>query len=98
IAVIALSVPLAGTFAALAARYPDPGGVASYVRRALGATAARATGYWFYFGVAAGMPVLGLLGGEYLAAAAGADRVAVPIIAFAIIVPPFVVNLLGVRI
>lgn len=98
VAVIALSVPLAGTFAALAARYPDPGGVASYVRRALGATAARATGYWFYFGVAAGMPVLGLLGGEYLAAAAGADRVAVPIIAFAIIVPPFVVNLLGVRI
>jgi len=28
IAVIVLSVPLAGTFAVLAARYPDPGGVA----------------------------------------------------------------------
>ena len=44
LAVIGLSVPLAGTFAVLAARYPDPGGVASYVRRALGGTAARMTG------------------------------------------------------
>ena len=38
IAVIVLSIPLAGTFAALAARFPDPGGVASYARRALGDT------------------------------------------------------------
>ena len=35
-AVLVLSIPLAGTFAALASRYPDPGGVASYVRRTLG--------------------------------------------------------------
>jgi len=39
-----LAIPLAGTFAALAARHPDPGGVASYVRRTLGPTAARAAG------------------------------------------------------
>jgi amino acid efflux transporter len=44
-AVLVLSIPLAGTFAALASRYPDPGGVASYVRRTLGDTAARMTGY-----------------------------------------------------
>ena len=37
-AVLVLSIPLAGTFAALASRYPDAGGVASYVRRALGGT------------------------------------------------------------
>src|SRR5689334_21811041 len=42
-AVLVLSIPLAGTFAALASRYPDPGGVASYVRRTLGDTAARMT-------------------------------------------------------
>lgn len=95
--VIGLSAPLAGTFAALAARYPDPGGVASYVRRALGATAARATGYWFYLGVVAGFPVLAILGGEYITAVTGADRIAVPIIAFAILIPPFAVNMLGVR-
>ena len=55
-AVLVLSIPLAGTFAALASRYPDPGGVASYVRRTLGDTAARMTGYWFFFGVCIGAP------------------------------------------
>lgn len=98
LAVIVLAVPLAGTFAALAARYPDPGGVASYVRRALGPTAARATGYWFYFGVAAGFPVLAILAAEYLTAILSIDRAAVPVLVFAILVPPFAVNLMGVRV
>jgi amino acid efflux transporter len=48
--VFVISIPLAGTFAALAARFPDAGGVATFVRLALGATAARMTGYWFFFG------------------------------------------------
>ena len=81
IAVIVLSIPLAGTFAALAARFPDPGGVASYARRALGPTAARMTGYWFLFGVCAGAPVVAMLGGEYVAAVVGADRAVVPVLA-----------------
>jgi len=98
LAVIALSIPLAGAFAALAARYPDAGGVASYVRRALGATAARMTGYWFYFGVCAGAPVVGVLGAEYVAAVAGIDRAGVPILAVAIMLIPFGANLLGIRV
>ena len=81
VAVIVLSIPLAGTFAALAARFPDPGGVASYARRALGATAARMTGYWFLFGVCAGVPVVAMLGGEYVVAVVGADRAVVPVLA-----------------
>ena len=96
--VFLLSIPLAGTFAALASRYPDAGGVASYVRRALGDTAARMTGYWFFFGVCIGAPVLAVLGGEYVVAVLGIDRAAVPIIGFAIFVPPFVVNWFGVRV
>ena len=98
LAVIGLSIPLAGTFAVLAARYPDPGGVASYVRRALGGTAARMTGYWFMFGVCAGAPVVAVLGGEYVAAVAGIDRAMVPLIAVAILVPPFAANAFGVRV
>jgi amino acid efflux transporter len=98
IAVIVLSVPLAGTFAVLAARYPDPGGVASYVRRALGDTAARMTGYWFLFGVCAGAPVVAVLGANYVVAVAGIDRSMVPVIALAILVPPFVANAFGVRV
>ncbi|MGR2751972.1 APC family permease [Agromyces arachidis] len=97
-AVLLLSVPLAGTFAALASRYPDAGGVASYVRRALGATAARMTGYWFFFGVCVGAPVVAILGGEYVVAVLGVDRAAVPFVALAVYVPPFVANWFGVRI
>ena len=98
VAVIILSVPLAGTFAALAARYPDPGGVASYARRALGATAARMAGYWFMFGVCAGGPVVAVLGAEYVAAVVGADRAVVPVLALIFFIPPFVINAFGVRV
>ncbi|WP_246205139.1 APC family permease [Agromyces salentinus] len=97
-AVLLLSIPLAGTFAALAARYPDAGGVASYVRRALGDTAARMTGYWFYIGVCVGAPVVAVLGGEYAVAVLGVDRAAVPIVTLAIYLPPFVANWFGVRV
>lgn len=96
--VVLLAIPLAGTFAALAARYPDPGGVASYVRRALGPTAARAAGYWFLLGVAAGGPVVATLGARYIATVAGIDASAVPILAVAFLVVPFVANLFGVRV
>jgi amino acid efflux transporter len=98
VAVIILSVPLAGTFAALAARFPDPGGVASYARRALGPTAARMTGYWFLFGVCAGAPVVAMLGGEYVAAVVGADRAVVPVLAVIFLALPFAVNAFGVRV
>lgn len=97
-AVLLLSIPLAGTFAALASRFPDAGGVASFVRRALGPTAARMTGYWFFFGVCVGAPVVAILGGEYVVAVLGVDRAAVPIIGFAVFLPPFIANWFGVRV
>ncbi|WP_336628987.1 MULTISPECIES: APC family permease [unclassified Microbacterium] len=92
-----LAVPLAGAFAALAARHPDPGGVASYARTALGPVAARATGYWFLFGVAAGGPVVAVLGARYIATVVGIDRAAIPWLALGFLVVPFVANLFGVR-
>lgn len=98
VAVLLLSVPLAGTFAVLGARFPDPGGVAGFVRLALGPTAARMTGYWFLFGVCAGAPVVGVLGAEYVVAVAGIDPAATPWIAAAVFVPPFLLNAFGVRI
>lgn len=97
-AVLLLSIPLAGTFAALASRFPDAGGVASFVRRALGPTAARMTGYWFFFGVCVGAPVVAILGGEYVVAVLGVDRAAVPVIGFAVFLPPFIANWFGVRV
>ncbi|HZK58375.1 MAG TPA: amino acid permease, partial [Cryobacterium sp.] len=98
VAVFLLSIPLAGTFAALASRYPDPGGVASYVRRALGRTWARMAGYWFFFGVGVGAPVVAMLGAQYVVAIVGADHSAVAWVALAILVPPFVSNYFGLRV
>ncbi len=96
--VLVASVPLAGTFAALAARHPDRGGVASAVRAALGPTAARATGYWFFLGVCAGVPVVAVLGAEYVVAVVGADRDVVPVVAVALVVVPALAVALGVRV
>jgi amino acid efflux transporter len=97
-AVFLLSIPLAGTFASLAARFPDAGGVATFVRLAIGPTAARMAGYWFLFGVQFGAPVVATLGGEYVVAALGADRLWVPMLSIAFLLIPFTVNLFGVRI
>ncbi len=97
-AVLALSIPLAGTFAALAARFPDAGGVATFVRLALGPTAARMAGYWFFFGVQFGAPVVATLGGEYLVAGLGGDRWLVPIAALSFLIVPLAISFFGLRV
>ena len=93
LAVLILSIPLAGTFAALASRYPDAGGVATFVQLALGKTASRMAGYWFFFGVAVGAPVVGILSAQYVVAAIYGEHAAVPrwliiVIGLLIYVPP----------
>ncbi len=96
-AVLLASVPLAATFAALATRHPDSGGVATYVRLALGATAARMTGYWFFFGVCVGSPVVALLGAQYVVAMLGGTQWQVYAVGAAFLVPPLVTNAVGLR-
>ena len=96
-AVLLLSIPLAGTFAALAARYPDAGGVATFVRLALGRTAARMAGYWFFFGVAVGAPVVAVLGASYIVDIFGAPSWVIVVVAVLIFGPPFVSNYYGLR-
>jgi amino acid efflux transporter len=98
VAVLALSIPLAGTFAALAARNPDSGGVATYVRLALGPTAARMAGYWFFFGVCAGTPVVAVLGASYVVSIFGGDRWVVVLVAVLLFIPPLLSNAFGVRV
>src|SRR5690348_15214848 len=70
-ALVLLSIPLAATFAALGARHPDSGGVATYVRRAFGDRAAAVVGWSFFFAVPVGAPAAALFGGAYVAAALG---------------------------
>ncbi len=98
VAVLVVSIPLAGTFAALAARYPDSGGVATFARLALGPTAARIAGYWFFFGVCVGAPVVAVLGASYIGAIFNAPRWVVIVIAVLIFAPPLVANAFGLRV
>jgi amino acid efflux transporter len=98
VAVLLLSIPLAGTFAALAARNPDSGGVATYVRFALGHTAARMTGYWFFFGVGAGTPVVAVLGASYVVSILGGERWLVVLVAVLLLIPPLLSNFWGIRV
>src|SRR3954449_1054942 len=74
IGLLALSAPLAITFAALGARQPEAGGTAAYVRSAFGRRAGAATGWWFLAGVALGAPAVALIGGFYVAELVGAGR------------------------
>lgn len=98
IVVLVVSVPLAGTFAVLAARFPDAGGVATFVRLALGSTAARMTGYWFLFGVGVGAPVVTTLAGLYIGDIFDAPRWVVVLIAGLLFIPPFASNVFGLRV
>lgn len=97
-AVFVFSIPLASTFAALSIAHPDAGGVATFARMAFGGTAARMAGYWFFFGVSTGAPIVAVLGAQYVAALAGAGPAAVVPIAILLLIPPFVVNVIGLRV
>jgi amino acid efflux transporter len=97
-AMLLLSVPLAATFAALAARYPDAGGVASFLRRAFGPLPARATGYLFFFGVGLGPMLVGWFGAGYVCALLPALLPVRPLIAVLLLAFPLAVNWFGVRV
>ncbi|CAI9417553.1 APC family permease [Nocardioides sp. T2.26MG-1] len=74
LALVLLSVPLAATFAALGARHPDGGGVATYARRAFGAQVATLVGWCFYFAIPLGAPVAAGFAGAYVADSVGGGR------------------------
>lgn len=98
VALIAVSVPLAATFAALGARHPDSGGVATYVRRAFGPRAATVVGWCFYFAVPAGAPAAALFAGAYVSAAFGGGTRTAYLTGFALLVVVAAANAGGLRV
>jgi len=97
---VLLSIPLAATFAALGARYPDSGGVSTYVRLAFGHRAAAVVGWCFYFSIPVGSVPAASFAADYVASSLGggrATRVAtiVGIIAFVAVLNAFGVRLSG---
>jgi amino acid efflux transporter len=98
VALAVISIPLAATFAALARRHPDAGGVATFARRAFGPTVARVISYWFFFGTPIGAPIAALMTARYVVAVIGISDVATTVlIAIALMVIPVIVTAFGVR-
>jgi amino acid efflux transporter len=91
---LALSVPVALTFAALGARYPGGGGVAAVVGLAFGRHAAAVTGWWFYGAVPIGTVAGALVGGQYVEACLGLDAT---LAACLILAAAFAANAAGLR-
>jgi amino acid efflux transporter len=94
---VLLSVPLASTFAAMGARFPDSGGVSTYVRQAFGPKASAAVGWCFYFAVPVGAPPASLMAGGYVADATGGGRTVAVTVAAALIVGVALLNAAGLR-
>lgn len=95
---VVLSIPLASTFAALGARYPDAGGVSTYVRRAFGGRAATVVGWVFYFAVPVGAPAAAMMAGNYVADAVGGGRGTTVLVGFGLIALVVAMNAFGLRI
>ncbi|GAA4218980.1 APC family permease [Actinocatenispora rupis] len=91
---LAVSGPIAAAFAALGARYPDGGGVASFVRRALGPRAAAAVGWWFYLVVPVGTVAGAVVGAQYVGLGGYPGTVAT---AALLLAAAFAANALGLR-
>src|SRR5882724_2348909 len=79
-----LGLPLALTFARLAKRSPDAGGVAAFARAAFGDAAGAVSGWWFFIAGSVGQALVPLTGAYYVSAALGSGRLATFAIATAI--------------
>ncbi|MGW2939242.1 APC family permease [Streptomyces sp. NPDC001156] len=98
VALVVVSVPLAATFSALGARYPDGGGVSTYVRHAFGARAAAAVGWCFYFAVPAGAPAAGMFAGAYVTSALGGGQRTATATVVALVIVVATANWFGVTV
>ncbi|TDD93463.1 amino acid permease [Actinomadura rubrisoli] len=96
-ALLALSVPVALTFATLGARHPDAGGVATFAARAFGPRLATIAGICFFAVVPVGVLAGALIGGDYVASAAGLGRPGTVGVALVLLLGAFATNYGGVR-
>jgi amino acid efflux transporter len=93
-----VGVPIALTFAALAARFPDAGGVATFAARAFGDAAGTIVGWSYFAAAAVGQTVVVLTGGHYAADALRLGRPATFAIAGAMLALAVVANLYGLHV
>jgi amino acid efflux transporter len=93
-----LGIPLALTVGAMASRYPDAGGVATYARHAFGADTAAVVGWYYLVAAAVGEIIVPLAGAHYVAGYAGMGRGGTYLLAAAILAVTIGANLRGLKI
>jgi amino acid efflux transporter len=93
-----LGIPLALTFAALAARRPDAGGVATYVAEGFGAAAGTIIGWFYFFAAATAQALVALTGVYYIAPYLGLNRVESFAAAGATLLIATAVNMRGIQV
>ncbi|MDQ3862842.1 MAG: amino acid permease [Actinomycetota bacterium] len=93
-----LGVPLALTFAALASRYPDAGGVATFTARAFGEIWGAATGWFYFVASATGLVLVPLTGAYYAASPLELGRSGTFLLAGAILAATVASNYGGLRV
>jgi amino acid efflux transporter len=91
------SYPFAYTFASLSARRPDSGGIYSFAVEGFGTEISTMTAWLFIAWVAMGAPAITLAAGSYLAFALPMQRSQVFLVAVAIVLLAYGVNLRGIR-
>ncbi|KPC61969.1 APC family permease [Streptomyces chattanoogensis] len=94
---LAMCVPVAASFAALGVRFPDGGGVATFVHRAIGPRAAAVVGWWFYGAVPLGVVAAAWIGGTYVADAAGWGEAGAAAVGGLVLAGSLVSNAFGLR-
>ena len=93
-----LSIPIAYTFARLALKYENFGGIATIVQHAFGSVWSAIVGWYFFVWVATGQAVVGLTGAAYLVEALHLSRVYLYVFAFGFLLLALLTNVLGMKI
>ncbi len=96
-ALLLISVAFAASFTALGARFPDGGGVTTYVRRAFGDRASTAVGWAFYLTIPVGAPTAAGFAAHYVADALGRGRGTALLVAALILLVVTAVNWFGIE-
>jgi amino acid efflux transporter len=93
-----LGVPLALTFAALAARSPDAGGVLTYATHAFGAAIGTVIGWYYFVAAATAQALVALTGAFYVAPYLGLSRIGIFVAAGLILCVATAANLGGLQV
>jgi amino acid efflux transporter len=93
-----LSYPIGYAFGALAASYPDAGGLSAFVKRAFGWTVGTIAGWLFVFSFFVGAPIVSIIASSYLIITLGLSSKLLFPIAFLFMFITILSNILGIRI